>query len=272
MDQETVAFCVQHESMQKTNNATLKFDSIQFVTHTSVNMLNGTFTVPKSGKKKFIFVKDLLVNFWWIHWHQDKMVQLVQPKYGFDLDPILSSQSWFQIIWACVVPFVLWYQKLSMPWFPCKCKVLIHCWVPLTCSCQFPKSSWKLSNLFPKLKLIFSHKRGINCKGNLSLDKFVKSLTKGMMNFLMFCLAAVGSLQSHKCCCYIKPVYQSVEKPVSVYFSFQASIPFQYSTQQDFVVPYLYVDPQCWDSTKMNKFSGHFQGTWQLMLRLIKIW
>ena len=51
MDQETVAFCVQHESMQKTNNATLKFDSIQFVTHTSVNMLNGTFTVPKSGKK-----------------------------------------------------------------------------------------------------------------------------------------------------------------------------------------------------------------------------
>ena len=51
MDQETVAFCVQHESMQKTNNATLKFDSVQFVTQASVNMQNGTFTAPKSGQK-----------------------------------------------------------------------------------------------------------------------------------------------------------------------------------------------------------------------------
>ena len=138
--------------------------------------------------KKFIFVKDLLVNFWWIHWHQDKMVQLVQPKYGFDLDPILSSQSWFQIIWACVVPFVLWYQKLSMPWFPCKCKVLIHCWVPLTCSCQFPKSSWKLSNLFPKLKLIFHIKGASIVKAIYLWTNLSKAWQKAWWTFWCFVL------------------------------------------------------------------------------------
>ena len=50
---ETVAFCVRHESMQKTNNATLKFDSVDFLTNTdlmsSLNMPNGTFTAPQSG-------------------------------------------------------------------------------------------------------------------------------------------------------------------------------------------------------------------------------
>ena len=61
------------------------------------------------------------------------------------------------------------------------------------------KIQLKAFKSFSKVEANFSHKIGINCKGNLSLGKLVKSLTKGMMNFIMFC---------HKCCCYTEPVYQ----------------------------------------------------------------
>ena len=71
MDQETVAFCVQHESMQKTNNATLKFDSVQFVTHTSVNMQNGTFTAPKSGRKSLFSSSERGKPLFWF-WSKPK--------------------------------------------------------------------------------------------------------------------------------------------------------------------------------------------------------